>query len=188
MEKKFTIKIPSSIRCIFDHSKNTLLLKGSENFITLQLHTKLILNLSENSIYFTIIPLNIESNRKTAYLNAYRGTTSSSIKKFINQSQSIFYKKLILVGIGYRSSLIKNNSNILKLKLGYSHPIFISIPEKIKILCPKPNIIYIFGTNYSEIDKIVSCIRAYRCPEPYKGKGVLKEYENVYLKEGKKAQ
>jgi len=90
--------------------------------------------------------------------------------------------------VGYKAFLLeKPYFNVLQLRLGFSHDIFIKFPTSICIQCFKTNAkIYILGNLYQKVLEITSTIRSYKKPEPYKGKGILYLTEDIILKEGKK--
>jgi len=88
-----------------------------------------------------------------------------------------------LVGVGYKAQA---NNQKLNLSLGFSHPIDLDIPEDIKAATPTPTEVLITGANKQRVGQIAAEIRAYRPPEPYKGKGVRYFDEVVILKETKK--
>merc|ERR1712160_39715 len=95
------------------------------------------------------------------------------IEKNIQEVRNNFKKSLELVGVGYRAYLFKN---YFVLKLGYSHLIYVNVPKTIQIICIRPTKVYIIGANKEEINLFAKLIKAYKKPEPYKGKGFL--YEN----------
>ena len=94
-----------------------------------------------------------------------------------------FTKKLRLVGVGYRAQL-KGNS--IALSLGFSHPVEHELPAGIKAECPSQTEIVLTGADKQLIGQVAADIRAYRRPEPYKGKGVRYDDEIVRTKEAKK--
>ena len=94
-----------------------------------------------------------------------------------------FEKKLEITGVGYRAALQGKN---LQLALGYSHDVVYPIPEGITITVPKPTEITIVGSDVQRVGQVAAEIRAYRPPEPYKGKGVKYANEFIFRKEGKK--
>ena len=101
--------------------------------------------------------------------------------------ETSFCKRLALVGVGSKAVLLEiSNINILHLKLGYSHNIFIKVPKTLQIFCLKANKFFIKGDSYTFVTQIAAVIRSYKVPEPYKGKGILYSTEKVELKEGKK--
>jgi len=79
-----------------------------------------------------------------------------------------------------------SNTDVLHLKLGYSHNIYIKVPKTLKIFCLKANKFFIKGDSYTFVTQIAAVIRSYKTPEPYKGKGILYSTEKITLKEGKK--
>jgi large subunit ribosomal protein L6 len=94
-----------------------------------------------------------------------------------------FAKNLEIQGVGYRAQVQGKN---LILQLGYSHEINFPIPDGIEIACERPTAIAISGADRQQVGQVAAEIRAFRPPEPYKGKGVRYEGEYVRRKEGKK--
>jgi large subunit ribosomal protein L6 len=94
-----------------------------------------------------------------------------------------FTVDLEIVGVGYRAAVQGSN---LQLLLGFSHEVLYPIPESLKISCEKPTSIKIFGADRQKVGQVAAEIRAFRPPEPYKGKGVRYLNEVVFRKEGKK--
>lgn len=92
--------------------------------------------------------------------------------------------KLELIGVGYKARLI--DARNLELKLGYSKDIIYPIPEDVTIECIRPTLIAVSGIDKQRVNQVSADIRAFRCPEPYKGKGVRYVGEVIKLKEGKK--
>ena len=94
-----------------------------------------------------------------------------------------FSKELELVGVGYRAAL---KGSDLQLQLGFSHDVLYPIPKGVKVTCEKPTSIKLEGAAKQEIGQMAAEIRAYRPPEPYKGKGIRYAGEHIVRKEGKK--
>ena len=94
-----------------------------------------------------------------------------------------FVKKLEINGVGYRAQMKGKN---LQLSLGFSHNIDYETPEDIKIETPSQTEILVSGIDKQKVGQVASEIRAFRPPEPYKGKGVRYEGEYIFRKEGKK--
>lgn len=94
-----------------------------------------------------------------------------------------FEKKLEVQGVGYRAQV---KGKVLNLQLGYSHDIDFPIPDGIDIKTPDQTTILISGINKQQVGQVAADIRAYRKPEPYKGKGVRYAGEYIFRKEGKK--
>jgi len=111
------------------------------------------------------------------------GTTRALINNMVQGVTQGFEKKLTLVGVGYRAQVQGKNLN---LTLGYSHPINFPLPEGITIETPTQTEIVVKGTNKQMVGQVAAEIRAFRSPEPYKGKGVRYTDERIVLKETKK--
>jgi large subunit ribosomal protein L6 len=94
-----------------------------------------------------------------------------------------FQKKLTLVGVGYKAAL---QGDTLNLSLGFSHPVLHKLPAGVKAEMPTPTEIILKGANRQVVGQVAAEVRAYRPPEPYKGKGVRYATERVVLKETKK--
>ena len=94
-----------------------------------------------------------------------------------------FRRELELSGVGYRAAMA---GNTLKLSLGYSHEVNFEVPAGVSIVTPKPTEIVIEGTDQQLLGQVAANIRAWRAPEPYKGKGIRYKGEYIFRKEGKK--
>ena len=185
MLKKYSVKIPSDINYIYIKSKNILILLNANGIIKI-CNPKLVLDINlDQVVSVTEKFFHNCSKKEFRKIKAYRGLDLSLIKQSLSQLYLINYKQVSLVGVGYRS-FISSKSNTLTLKLGYSHEIFIKIPSNLNVICPKPNIIFVSGYSLYDVNLFVNFIRSFRKPEPYKGKGILFEYEQIVLKEGKK--
>ncbi|ASP28697.1 50S ribosomal protein L6 [Spiroplasma corruscae] len=112
------------------------------------------------------------------------GTTNSLLEGMLVGTHKGFLKELDIVGVGYRAALAGNKIN---LSLGFSHPVEYIIPEGITVEIPKPTEIKIAGINKQLVGQVAADIRAYRRPEPYKGKGVKYREEKIIRKQGKAA-
>lgn len=114
---------------------------------------------------------------------AMAGTTRALVNNMVLGVSAGFQKTLELVGVGYRA---KCAGNVVSLTLGYSHPIDFALPEGVTAETPTQTTIVIKGVDKQVIGQVASEIRAFRPPEPYKGKGVRYAGEQVYRKEAKK--
>lgn len=94
-----------------------------------------------------------------------------------------FKKDLELVGVGYRAAM---QGKDLKLQVGYSHEVIFEVPAGVTVSTPKPTEIVIEGIDQQVVGQVAANIRAYRRPEPYKGKGIRYKDEYIFRKEGKK--
>ncbi len=111
------------------------------------------------------------------------GTTRSLINNMIAGVSKGFTVNLEIQGVGYRAAVQGKN---LQLQLGYSHDVVFPIPDGIAIKCERPTLISISGSDRQRVGQVAAEIRAKRGPEPYKGKGIRYEGEQVRRKEGKK--
>jgi len=111
------------------------------------------------------------------------GTTRANLNNIVTGVTQGFERKLEITGVGYRASVQGKN---LQLALGYSHDVVYPIPEGIAVATPKPTEIVITGIDRKKVGQVAAEIRAYRPPEPYKGKGVKYSDEFIFRKEGKK--
>lgn len=186
MLKKYSIRIPSDIKYVYVKSKNILFLINSKG-VTKLCRFKLFLDTNLDYISITNKFFQKCSKKELKKMKAYRGLELSLIKQELSQLSLTNYKQISLVGVGYRA-FISSKLNVLILKLGYSHEIFIKIPTNLSVSCPKPNTIFVSGHSLNDINLFVNVIRSFRKPEPYKGKGVLFEYEHIVLKEGKSSK
>lgn len=115
--------------------------------------------------------------------NAMSGTVRALIANMVKGVSKGFEKKLTLVGVGYRAQA---KGDVLSLALGFSHPVEHPMPAGIKVETPTQTEILIKGINKQQVGQVAAEVRAYRSPEPYKGKGVRYSDEVVAIKETKK--
>jgi large subunit ribosomal protein L6 len=111
------------------------------------------------------------------------GTTRSIVNNMVHGVTHGYSKTLVIIGVGYRAAV---QGRSLSLQLGYSHDIDHPIPDGINVQCDNPTTIVISGTDKQLVGQVAADIRAYRPPEPYKGKGIRYDGEIVMRKEGKK--
>ena len=115
--------------------------------------------------------------------NAMSGTIRALVNNMVNGVTKGFEKKLMLVGVGYRAAA---QGDKLNLSLGFSHPVVHQMPEGVKVETPTQTEILIKGISRQQVGQVAAEVRAYRSPEPYKGKGVRYSDEVVVIKETKK--
>ena len=115
---------------------------------------------------------------------ALRGTIRALVGNMVIGVSDGFERKLELRGVGYRAAM---QGNSLNLSLGFSHPVEFSVPEGIDIETPSQTEVIVRGIDKQQVGQVAAIIRAYRPPEPYKGKGVRYADERVIMKEAKKA-
>lgn len=115
--------------------------------------------------------------------SAMAGTMRALINNLVTGVSKGFERKLELVGVGYRAQA---RGKVLNLTLGFSHPIEYPVPEGITIETPSQTEVIVRGTDKQKVGQVAAEIRAFRKPEPYKGKGVKYSDERVVRKEAKK--
>jgi len=111
------------------------------------------------------------------------GTVRSLVNNAVIGASEGFTRKLEIRGVGYRAAV---QGRTLNLQLGYSHDVIYPIPEGVEIKCERPTLVEISGASKQQVGQVASEIRAFRKPEPFKGKGVRYAEEYVRSKEGKK--
>ncbi|AZV76677.1 50S ribosomal protein L6 [Parasedimentitalea marina] len=111
------------------------------------------------------------------------GMSRTMVANLVTGVTTGFKKELEIQGVGYRAQM---QGNVLKLNLGLSHDVTYEAPEGVTVTSPKPTIIIVEGIDDQAVGQVAANIRAWRKPEPYKGKGIRYKGEFVFRKEGKK--
>jgi len=124
----------------------------------------------------------VERPGDTPRHRALHGLSRSLIANMVEGVTKGFVRKLEIIGVGYRA---EGGGRTLKLNLGFSHPIEYPIPEGVEVATPSPTAIEISGADKQMVGQVAAEIRAFRPAEPYKGKGVRYEGEQVRRKAGK---
>jgi large subunit ribosomal protein L6 len=127
--------------------------------------------------------LTFEAANESREANAMSGTVRALVNNMVNGVTKGFEKKLNLVGVGFRAQA---QGDKLNLSLGFSHPVVHQMPAGVKCETPTQTEILIKGIDRQSVGQVAAEVRAYRSPEPYKGKGVRYSDEVVILKETKK--
>lgn len=149
--------------------------KGPLGEMTKKFKKNIVITVTDNKI-------ELKPERESLENKALWGTYSSHIKNMIEGVNKEFMKKLIIEGIGYKADVTPKD---ITLKLGFSHPVKVSIPQGLKVTSDK-GMLTISGINKELVNQFSSDLRAIKKPEPYKGKGIRFENEVVRRKEGKK--
>ena len=157
-------------------SGQTLSAKGSLGTLRLVVSNEVTAAIAGGAV--TIAPKN-----ETKHARAMWGTTRALVNNMVTGVSKGFSVTLEINGVGYRAAV---QGSTLNLQLGYSHEIPYPIPSDVNIVCERPTLIRISGADRQRIGQIAAEIRAYRPPEPYKGKGIKYSTETVRRKEGKK--
>ena len=172
---KNPIIIPDGVNISVDDKNVTV--KGSKGELDFLLSLSISLNIDDNAITVSYD----ESNQKSV---ALAGTTRSIINNMIIGVSVGFEKKLELIGVGYRA---KASGKLLELTLGFSHPVKYKLPDDVQVETPSQTEVVLKSHNKQILGQVAAEIRAFRPPEPYKGKGVRYADEQVKRKEAKKA-
>jgi len=157
-------------------SGRTVTIKGGKESLTLDLHPHVAVEQDGDE-------LNVKAVGGGRNGVAMAGTTRALLNNMSIGVTAGFERKLQLVGVGYRAQLQGKTRN---LTLGFSHPVEHAVPEGITIEVPSATEIVVKGADKQRVGQVSAEIRAYRPPEPYKGKGVRYADERVVLKEAKK--
>lgn len=171
---KQPVKIPSGVELSINGRE--LSAKGPKGFLTMTLHDKVIVTKKENVLSFS--PKDQEK-----FSIAVAGTTRSVVNNIVNGVATGYEKKLVLVGVGYRAQL---QGKKLNLSLGLSHPVMYEVPDGIEVEMPSPTEITVRGCSKQQVGQVCAEIRAFRPPEPYKGKGIKYLDEKIVRKDAKK--
>lgn len=168
------IIVPSNVDIKLE--SNHITIKGSKGQISLGISKGIKVEINNSRI-------NIKWDQNIKRANVYAGTIRARLSNMVEGVSKGFEKKLTLVGVGYRAQ-IKGKS--LDLSLGFSHPVNHLTPKDITIETPSQTEIIVKGVDKQKVGQVAAEIRAYRPPEPYKGKGVRYTDEYIARKEAKK--
>jgi len=172
---KKPVEIPVSLEVKLDGQ--LISVKGSKGTSELTLHSSVKVTEKDNALVFSTT----DATNNSAW--AMAGTMRSLVNNMVIGTSEGFEKKLELVGVGYRA---KAQGNILNLTLGFSHPVDYQLPEGVTVETPKQTEIIVRGIDKQKVGQVAAEIRAYRPPEPYKGKGVKYADEHIIRKQAKK--
>jgi large subunit ribosomal protein L6 len=171
---KNPVQLPSGVDVSIDGQSITV--KGSKGQLVHDVHTAVEVLKNDNVLTFG--PRSSDSGA-----NALAGTTRALINNMVTGVSQGFEKKLQLIGVGYRAQA---QGKVLNLSLGFSHPVEFAVPEGVTIETPSQTEVVVKGIDKQKVGQVAANIRAYRPPEPYKGKGVRYADEVVVRKEAKK--
>ena len=166
------IAIPENIK--FSMNANIIDIEGPMGKLSFTKHENISVGQEEGSI---LVKTNDEEQV------ALSGTTRALLSNMVHGVSKGWVKKLKMIGVGYRA---KADSKNLEITVGFSHPVKYPIPGGLKIETPAQTEIVITGIDKQKVGQAAAEIRSYRPPEPYKGKGIRYEDEEVIKKEAKK--
>jgi large subunit ribosomal protein L6 len=171
---KVPVTIPNGVEIKLDGNKMTV--KGSKGQLSLILNSAVNVDIADKV-------LQVQWDKENKQATAQAGTARAILSNMVTGVSAGFEKKLTLIGVGYRAQA---KGNILSLSLGFSHPVDFGVPAGITVETPTQTEIIVRGSDKQLVGEVSSKIRAYRPPEPYKGKGVRYADEHVVRKEAKK--
>ena len=171
---KRPVAIPSGVTASVEGQ--TVKMKGPKGQLQFVVH-------DDVEVKFESGEVKVAPKFKTNRAQAMYGTARAQVANLVEGVTKGFEKKLQLVGVGYRAQA---QGATLNLSLGFSHPVAHKMPAGVKVECPTQTEILIKGSDKQQVGQVAAEVRAYRKPEPYKGKGVRYSDEVVVIKETKK--
>ena len=170
----FPVDVPAGVE--IQLSDGEIAVKGPLGTLKQAMSAQVAVEKGEKQLQFKV------ANESRA-ANALSGTMRALVANMVHGVTKGYERKLTLVGVGYRAQA---QGDKLNLTLGFSHPVVHQMPQGIKVETPTQTEILITGLDKQVVGQVAAEIRAYRRPEPYKGKGVRYSDETVILKETKK--
>ena len=180
---KLPIVIPAGVTV--DYKDGVVSVKGPKGELSQKVDSSIIVKIEDGRMTFEIDEKStVNVKQKQAFHGLYRALVNNMV---VGVSEG-YKKELELVGVGYR---VSNQGNLIEFSLGYTHPIFIQLPQEVKVETKSernqnPQII-LESCNKELLGLICAKIRSFRMPEPYKGKGILFKGEVIRRKSGKSA-
>ncbi|MDP2101022.1 MAG: 50S ribosomal protein L6 [Methylotenera sp.] len=171
---KNPVAIPAKVDVVL--SADAINVSGPLGKLTQALTSAVVLKKEGDAITFA-------AANDAQHSQAMSGTVRALVANMVKGVSDGFTRKLTLIGVGYKAAA---QGAVLNLELGYSHPINHKMPAGVTVLTPTPTEILLTGVDKQVIGQVAAQIRAYRPPEPYKGKGVRYSDEVVVIKETKK--
>ncbi|MDO9709988.1 50S ribosomal protein L6 [Paracraurococcus lichenis] len=171
---KYPVPVPAGVQVALQG--RTVVAKGKNGELTLDLTDEVDVEVADNQV--AVKPRRDDRRSRTMW-----GTTRSLINGMVTGVSTGFTKSMEITGTGYRAAV---QGKDLVLSLGFSHEVRYPIPAGITIVCERPTAVKVSGADKQRVGQVAAEIRAYRGPEPYKGKGVRYTDETILRKEGKK--
>ena len=171
---KYPVEVPAGVTIAI--SGNVVTAKGKLGEQSLALTEQVDVTVDGNKV-------SVSPKSKAAQSRMMWGTTRANIANMVKGVSQGYSKTLEITGTGYRAAVQGTN---LVVNLGFSHDVTYPIPAGIKVTCEKPTSIKVEGVDKRQVGQVCAELRAWRPPEPYKGKGVKFEGEAIRRKEGKK--
>ncbi|QOR40256.1 50S ribosomal protein L6 [Billgrantia diversa] len=170
---KYPVKVPAGVDVKLDGDQLTV--KGGQGTLSMTVHSDVAIGQEEGQLSF--------NPSESAKSWAMVGTTRALVQNLVTGVSEGFTKTLEIVGVGYRAQA---SGQTLNLSLGFSHPVEYTLPEGVSAETPKNTVIVLKSADKQKLGQVAAEVRAFRPPEPYKGKGVRYADEQVRRKEAKK--
>ena len=170
---KYPVKVPAGVDIKIDAGQLTA--KGSQGTLSMTIHQDVVIAQEDGQLTF--------APSESAKSWAMAGTTRALVQNLVTGVSEGFTKTLEIVGVGYRAQA---KGQTLNLSLGFSHPVDYELPKGVTAETPKNTVIVLKSADKQQLGQCAAEIRAFRPPEPYKGKGVKERNQFVLRKEGKK--
>lgn len=171
---KSPVTLPSGVQVTLGGEDITV--KGAKSSLSMKVHPSVVIKQDENVLTF-------EPKTGSKSDMAQAGTTRALVNNMVTGVSAGFERKLVLNGVGYRA---KVSGKVLNLTLGFSHPVDYTLPEGVSAETPSQTEVLVKSADKQLLGQVCAEIRAFRPPEPYKGKGVRYADEHVRRKEAKK--
>ncbi|GHA98076.1 50S ribosomal protein L6 [Modicisalibacter luteus] len=170
---KYPVKLPNGVEAKLDGDQLTV--KGGQGSLSMTVHPDVVIGQEEGQLTF--------NPSESAKSWAMVGTSRALVQNMVTGVSEGFTKSLEINGVGYRAQA---SGKTLNLTLGFSHPVEYTLPEGVTAETPKNTVIVLKSSNKQQLGQVAAEIRAFRPPEPYKGKGIRYGDEQVRRKEAKK--
>jgi large subunit ribosomal protein L6 len=171
---KNPVIVPAGVE--FSQAAGQISVKGPLGTLTQELKSGVVVEQQGDALM-------CKASNDSAQADAMSGTIRALLANMVTGVSKGFERKLTLVGVGYRAQAA---GDTLNLSLGYSHPVVYKMPAGVKVVTPTQTEVVLTGSDKQQVGQVAAEIRAFREPEPYKGKGVRYSDEVVILKETKK--
>ncbi len=171
---KYPVEIPAGVEIAI--AGRVLTARGKLGQLSVELTDDVETTVAEGRV--TVTPRSKERRAQMMW-----GTTRALVASAVKGVSVGYSKTLEITGTGYRAAV---SGRTLELNLGFSHPVNYPIPEGITITTPRPTSVTVAGADKQQVGQVALDIRRYRQPEPYKGKGIRYDDEQIRRKEGKK--
>lgn len=171
---KKPVEIPEGVTATVEGQ--TVTAKGPKGELQFVVNEEVLVKMEDGAI--TVNPRDESKDARSKW-----GMSRTMVSNIIEGVKDGFEKKLEINGVGYRAAMQGQN---VQLSLGFSHEVIFEVPEGISVACPKPTELVVSGIDKQKVGQVAAKLRAYRPPEPYKGKGVKYADETIFRKEGKK--